>query len=402
MRQRNAGATVDVLIIGGGVQGLVILDALTQAGYAPALVTEAELGAGQTLHSHGFLNSGFGMAGPAPAIAAQQIVHPFLRERGVELRDNWVILPPPGDPGIPALAGLPRATLPAGFAPACNENARKLPDCSFNKRRLVEALSKGREDRIIRGAVTGFEGRAPVEAALVRPAGSEATLTIRATAFVVAAGCGAKRLLRDLVGPTAQLDLIKPRVVHMVCLRAPRGALPATSVAALPLELMLAAHEDGDSVTWYVTPMEINAPAFEAAPNDAAAPTAPATLARAAEALLALYPSLPATPGLRVGHYAGYRQDIGDERGGRLCAPVDGASNVIVALPGGLIAPWQNAAETLALLRGLTAPGGGAPARLPGGGDDVRVGQAVEDRPGFTWQTWQEWRAALPHAVAPA
>ena len=163
MRQRNADAAVDVVIIGGGVQGLVILDALIQAGYAPALVTEAELGAGQTLHSHGFLNSGFGMAGPAPAMAAQQIVHPFLRDRGVELRDNWVILPPPGDPGVPALAGLPPAALPAGFAPALGENARKLPDCSFNKRRLVEALSQGREDRIIRGSVIGFEGRAPVE-----------------------------------------------------------------------------------------------------------------------------------------------------------------------------------------------------------------------------------------------
>ena len=165
---------------------------------------------------------------------------------------------------------------------------------------------------------------------------------------------------------------------------------------------MLAAHEDADSVTWYVTPMERTGPTFDDAPNDATAPAAPAALARAADALLALYPPLPGAAGLRVGHYAGYRQDIGDERGGRLCAPVDGAPNVIVALPGGLIAPWVNAAETLALLRGLVAPRGAAPAPLPGGGAGIGVGQAVEDRPGFTWQTWQEWRAALTPAGAPA
>jgi glycine/D-amino acid oxidase-like deaminating enzyme len=52
---------VDVVVIGGGVQGLVILDSLIAAGYSCALVTEGDLGSGQTLHSHGFLNTGFGL-----------------------------------------------------------------------------------------------------------------------------------------------------------------------------------------------------------------------------------------------------------------------------------------------------------------------------------------------------
>ena len=48
----------DVLIIGGGIQGLVLLDDLTRHGYACVLATAADLGSGQTLHSHGSLNSG--------------------------------------------------------------------------------------------------------------------------------------------------------------------------------------------------------------------------------------------------------------------------------------------------------------------------------------------------------
>src|SRR5215813_7961871 len=119
---------VDVVVIGGGVQGLVILDALIEAGYSCALVTEGDVGAGQTLHSHGFLNTGFGMLGDELPTAAATIVHPALRARGVELDDNWVVLPPPG---FPALASLPAARLPDGFAPAFGDGARKLPDCSF-------------------------------------------------------------------------------------------------------------------------------------------------------------------------------------------------------------------------------------------------------------------------------
>src|SRR5579859_5436305 len=92
--------TVDVVVIGGGVQGLVLLDTLLAAGYSFALVTEGDLGAGQTLHSHGFLNTGFGLAGRELPAAAAQLVHPYLRARGVALRGDWALLPPPGLPGL--------------------------------------------------------------------------------------------------------------------------------------------------------------------------------------------------------------------------------------------------------------------------------------------------------------
>jgi glycine/D-amino acid oxidase-like deaminating enzyme len=395
MPRFNTDAAVDVVVVGGGVQGLVILDALIAAGYSCALVTEGDVGAGQTLHSHGFLNTGFGMAGSELARAAAEIVHPYLRDRGLTLSENWVILPPPGF-AVPA--NLPPAGLPAGFAPAFGAVARKLPDRSFDKRQLVEALIQGREDRMIRGSVISFEGRTPVEAVRVRPAGSKVPVALGTRAVVIAAGCGSKRLLRDLVGPTPQVGMIQHRVVHMVCLRAPRGALPATSVAALTLGLLLAAHEDGDSVTWYVTPMEMGGPSFDEVPDDATAPALPAMLERAATALLTLYPPLPDTAGLQVGHYAGYRQDIGDTPGVPMCQMLAGESNVIAALPSGLIGPWLNAATVLECLRGIADPGGDQPA-LPGGGDGVQAGQPVEDRPGFAWRTWSEWRQSLTPVV---
>src|SRR5215471_6552949 len=125
---------VDVLVIGGGVQGLVILDRLLAAGYSCALVTEGDLGAGQTLHSHGFLNTGFGLSGSSLPQAAAQLVHPFLRARGVTLTGNWAVLPPPGLRGLllrarPAFARLPPAHLPEGFSPASRVGIRSRLSC---------------------------------------------------------------------------------------------------------------------------------------------------------------------------------------------------------------------------------------------------------------------------------
>lgn len=392
-------SVMDVVVVGGGVQGLVLLDTLTEAGYSCALVTDGDLGAGQTLHSHGFLNTGFGLSGRELPTAAAEIVHPFLRARGVTLAGNWAVLPPPGLRGLllrarPTFSSLPPTRLPEGFSPAFQDAARTLPDYSFNKRQLVAALSQGREDYIIRGTVTGFHGRDPVEAVMVRSEGSGAEVELRARAVIVAAGCGSKRLLRALVGAAPQLKRIKHRVVQMLCLRASRGALPAQSVAALSLGLLLAAHDDGERVTWYVTPMKLGGPAFDDVPNDAVAPADPALLRRTWDTLQTLYPPLLSVEDLQVGHYAGYRQDIGNWPGARLCAEIAGTGNVIAALPSGLVGPWRNAAEALTLVRGLTAPSRVQPA-LPGAGQGVRIGSSVEDRPGFAWRTREEWLGSL-------
>ena len=386
---------VDVVVVGGGVQGLLILDTLIEAGYSCALVNEGDVGAGQTLHSHGFLNTGFGMSDELPEAAAE-LVLPYLRAHGVTLTGNWTILPPPGPP---AFANLPPASLPDGFAPAFKDAALTLTNYNLNKRQLVQALSRGRDGYIYRGSVVGFRGQDPVEAVMVQLEGSDVELELRARAVVVAAGCGSKRLLRELIGTTPQLEMVKHRVVQMLCLRAPRGALPATSVGALSLGLLLAAHEESETVTWYVTPMEMGGPSFDDVPNDATATPDPALLRRAWQTLQALYPPLPRVDGLQVGHYAGYRQDIGDLPGTRLCAVIAGTGNVIAALPSGLVGPWRNAAETLDLVRSLAAPSRTQPL-LAGAGQGVRVGSPVEDRSGFAWQSWADWLRSLSQLTA--
>src|SRR5919202_3094834 len=207
-------ADVDVVIVGGGIQGLLVLDTLMQEGYACALVTEGDLGSGQTLHSHGFLNTGFGMLGPELPRALAEVVQPDLAERGVEVSGEWnVILPP----NVPAPDSLSPGTLPDGFSPSFRDGAVRVPDRSFPKRRLVEALSGRFLDRILRGHATPLLRGDRVEAVAVRLSDSNREVVLATKATVVAAGCGSKRLLEDLVGKTPQTEQIKHRRGPLIC-----------------------------------------------------------------------------------------------------------------------------------------------------------------------------------------
>jgi hypothetical protein len=186
----------------------------------------------------------------------------------------------------------------------------------------------------------------------------------------------------------------------MICVRAPRGSLPTTSIGAMPLALLLVAHDQPDNVTWYVTPMEFGGPSYDDVPGDAAGDIDPGTVARGCASLLALYPRLPETDGLQLGCYAGYRQDIGDQPGIRLCELVEGTKNVIMALPSGLIGPWLNAISLSEIVGGLVDPSG-THTPIPGGGAGVRVGSAVEDRPDFLWMGWDDWLRNYPQLSDP-
>jgi len=385
-------AELDVVIIGGGIQGLVALNALVEEGYSCALVSDGDLGSGQTLHSHGYLNTGFGMFGPELPRASVDLVQPYLEKRGLVLSHDWVMIPPPN---MPLFDGLPPATLPSGFAMPPGLRAVGLPDRSLPKRGLVEVLSQSHHERILRGQATPRWGGDQVKDVVVRLSAGGDEIALSTKVVVVAAGCGSKRLLQGLVGQTPQTEEIKHRRVHMICVRAPRGTVPTTSIVAMPLGLMLAAHDQPNNVIWYVTPMEMGGPSYDDVPGDAASDVDPETVSRGCATLLTLYPRLPEIDGLQLGCYAGYRQDVGDQPGNRMCELVEGTKNVVVALPSGLVGPWLNATRMCEIVGGIVDPGGSQPP-LTGGGVDVRVGSAVEDRPDFVWMGLDEWLRKYP------
>jgi hypothetical protein len=338
------------------------------------------------------------MFGPELPRSSIDVVQPYLEERGLDLSHDWVMIPAPN---MPFFEGLPTATLPNGFAVPSGLRAVGLPDRSVPKRGLVEVLSQSNHGRILRGHATPRFTGERVDAVSVRLSGSDEEAVLSTKAIVVAAGCGSKRLVEGLIGPTPQTEQIKHRRVHMICVRAPRGSLGTTSVVAMPLGLMLAAHDQANNVTWYVTPVEMGGPSYDEIPDDAASEVDPEMVSRGFTSLLTLYPRLPEVEGLQLGCYAGYRQDIGDRPGNRMCELVDGTKNVILALPSGLVGPWLNAARVCEIVGGLVDPSGGE-RPLPGGGAGVHVGHPVEDRPDFVWMGWDEWSRKYPQPSVPA
>jgi glycine/D-amino acid oxidase-like deaminating enzyme len=78
---------VDVLIVGGGAQGLWLLRDLTKHGYKAILLERHELGGGQTCHSHGLIHRGHYYDNVDMMIvlnAAAQFWQAFIAEKGIE------------------------------------------------------------------------------------------------------------------------------------------------------------------------------------------------------------------------------------------------------------------------------------------------------------------------------
>ena len=54
----NVSATVDIVILGGGVSGLWSLNRLRQSGYNAILIESTKLGSGQTRYAQGIIHGG--------------------------------------------------------------------------------------------------------------------------------------------------------------------------------------------------------------------------------------------------------------------------------------------------------------------------------------------------------
>jgi len=421
----------DVLIIGGGIQGLVLLDELTRQDYACVLVTNSDLGSGQTLHSHGLLNSGSGLL-TGQLQDALGMALSFARQRGLQLygEDHWFALAPPAtfqqlragwEGSNYEYHELSRTHLPLGFQVGdlfrnhVPTHVIGLRGYNFPKRQLVRLLSAGHTQHIIRGDVASFHrsmerGAVSIDRVDVRVQVTGEVVTIAPQAVVAAAGTGTTRLMKSIVAqPTEPLDRVTYARTHMICIRAPRGVLPATSVMSLPHGLISVAHvnhehdhvgnDASDYVTWYVTPAE-EAIHDELAPDDARADVNGRVVAQGMRNLLNLYPLLKdeadrAESKIRFRVFAGYKQGVGDQPTPALCDLLGGTRNVFVALPSVLVNAWSNAQRTLAMLHSRVEASGSS-IDLPGSGVGVRVGAVRELTDEVAWMSWTELVRAFP------
>lgn len=439
----TAEASVDVLVIGGGVQGLTLLRELAGRGFAAALVTNAPLGSGQTLHSHGFLNSGYRSPDPELRRSLEADWLPFLRDHGVEPYGAdrfFAVLPLELSEGLQPLAeasGYPieavaPAQLPDGFQaglPGDEDLAVvRIEEYHVPKRGLVRALGDGHADRMLLGDVSGVrfepaadDGAVSVEAVAVDPASAETTVTLAPEVVVAATGTGTHRFVEGVLDDPSfetaagsdadrlrtaireQLDRVTYERAHMICLRGPPDVLPGVSLLLGHLGLSLVsadvdeAHDgvDGDTRTWYVTPGGLAPEPLDDVPDGHLTDPDPAAVARGVEGLLGAYPPLrESLDELEFGVYAGVKQNVGASRSAQFCEPLEGISNLVVALPSVIGGAWCNARTAADIVGSALEPSESEP--IPGAGEGVRIGRVVERTDAFEWRSWDAFREDYP------
>ncbi len=391
---------VDVAVVGGGLQGLVLLRELVSAGYGCVLVTNADLGSGQTLHSHGLLNSGTGLMTGALQEELHELTLPYLRGLGVPVygEDRSFLLAPDAvadqlTPIWEANHYHPERTDPSSLPPGLEAVAPVYRVRAFNvdKRRLVATLSAGLESLVLRGELVEAG-----ETMRVQTKTGE-TVSLDPRAVVVAAGCGTKRLLRQFFGvDEAVLDRIAYTKAHMLCVRGPTSVLPDVGSVISP-ELIVVGHPSPDPrtcqsslVTWYVTPANPEAPRYGEAPDDGAADIDVPVVRAGIEALLRLVPRLSGDDErIHATVFAGYKQELDGQPTGRACAVVDGERNVVMALPSVLANAVPNAVEALALIRQRLDVTTSTPELRWGA--NVNVGKLNENAGPSRWSNWREF-----------
>jgi glycine/D-amino acid oxidase-like deaminating enzyme len=323
---------VDVLVVGGGVQGLSVLYELRRRGVESAfLVTRELLGAGETLHSHGYMMRGYAVPPDAPIAVGAGLSSAFdwwsqfLADRGAPEGGGHPTYAGTADPAVverwkelrlpfEAVSSLPPAF--AGGHYARGGRLFRTQERLFSGPAIVGALAREVAGHAGRGEVTAMRCNAQqdrIESCDVRV--GDRLVRFRAALVVLAAGRNNQALLRGVRadGSTAQpfaQRLKEAHVVRDVPMILVRGQdLPDVSGFFLDGKLSMATHEVGAGERmWIVTPLGGHATTRE----DAAEPRFDTALVKEGlERLRAILPA--ATPllagGVRLSAYFGPKVD---------------------------------------------------------------------------------------------
>jgi hypothetical protein len=308
---------VDLLIVGGGIQGLTLLAQCLSVGWKSCLLISRDpLGTGETLHSHGYDLKGYMIAAEGSKFVetftrASSFWQSFSEQHGVKYLDQ-----PPTYFGVPEQnaadrvnfwqkVGLPFsecAELPAPLRGGSYEGGSRKLFKTENRLlppwRLVEKLAEPLQNNIAQGELVEIQWDAAanrVTRCSFKVGGVERKVAPKL--LLLAAGRENQALMRgirDLDGGTpfseklAELHAV--RYVPMVLIK---GALPDLSGTFTDLPLLVVSHPTGDGqAMWIVTPMDQQRTVRDDFARDEDSPIDTALMQQVFQKLCALIPSV--------------------------------------------------------------------------------------------------------------
>ena len=274
--------STDIVIFGGGVAGLWLLNRLRQAGYNALLLESETLGGGQTLASQGIIHGGLKYAlGGVLTGASQAIAEMPARWRAAlrgegdldlsavkTLSDHYYMWSNAGLRsrfktflGSKSLRGridaVPPAEYPAFFkAATVAGNLYRLPDFVVDTPSLLATLSVPVAQQLLHYDAPSLEFTRSAEGSIQQAdftaAGQQVAITARQ--FILTAGEGNKSLLEKCGLGSVQTQLRPLKMVHLTqpnmpevyvhCIGDDFSMKPALTVTTHP--------QDDGSATWYL------------------------------------------------------------------------------------------------------------------------------------------------------
>ena len=252
---------VDLLVLGGGVQGLALMKELS-SDYSAVLVGTSPR-VSESLHSHGYFSSGWNAANLEAARVYHQVAgswRSFLDQNQIPSQHSsfYAALPEP------AVAFLEPNWKKAGIAyqkvqfpqpfdlsrlPA-HQTYQFSEDLVFDAAPVITLLQRPLAGALLEAVVTGVEVRNRVVTEVTVHAG-EGSLTITPGYLLAACGAGNAALLKMMGVPgdqVARSQVVRP--MHMILARG----TPVPHFSGCFLDLLVIAHplQDGETL-WLIT-----------------------------------------------------------------------------------------------------------------------------------------------------
>jgi hypothetical protein len=426
--ENDVDIAVDVLLIGGGIQGLMVLRKCLEVGWKSTLiVTRNPLGTGETLHSHGYDLRGYLLSSDASEFAQQLANSSWWQQwssppgstyagdsptyYGVstagaeERRATW------RKSGLPfeECAELPPA-LQGGTYAVTQSTVFKTQNRMLPPWRILMAISQPLQGNIAQGELTGIsldETERHIKSCQVKLDGRERTFSPKLV--VLAAGRDNQRLLKAIKTSKGEYPFAKQcselHLVRYIPMLLLKGNLPDISGSFTDIPIMIASHpcDDGERM-WIVTLTE-NQRTTRNDVNSLEEPAVePQTVQQTISKLCRLVPSVKnAIDTLRFSFYLGGKVDHPETKPTWFSGDL-GISNLRFVWP-----VFWSLAETASqqLVQGLSQLPATAtfPASSPFRADryGIRCGLPVGEEKRLSsaqrWHSWNEFRALYSIAL---